>query len=466
MPTARSSLTTVLQYGQGNARRTHPFDRDWGIDCAHLEFAGAKVIRDNHIGDWGTQFGMLIWAIKTRQYDLEAPHENAIADLEQLYKEGHAAYKEGGETADAVRAELVKLQSGDPENVSIWERITQISWEAFSEIYEAFGIQFDHTYGESFYRDKVDHIYQSLQDCGLAQEDAGALIVLHPEHPRFRKQPFLVRKSDGASNYATTDLATILFRTEEFAADAMLYVVDSRQGDHFEQLFLTARKWYQAEGKAVPELTHIAFGTILGENGKPIKTKEGGSVKLRALMDEAVERSYRLVTEKNPDLEEEERRKIAQVVGLASIRYQDLSQNRSSDYVFSWERMLSLEGNTAPYLLYAAARIHSIFRKAGGPGSNGISPGEPFGTPEEIALARQLVLFPQALEQTLLEYRPHILCNYLFELAGSFSTFYNANRVVGEEEAVKNRRLLLCHRTLVILETGLGLLGIGTLEAM
>jgi len=431
-----------------------------------LEFAGAKVIRDNHIGDWGTQFGMIIWAIKKTGYDLETHHENPLADLEKLYKQGHAAYKEGGEAADCIRDELVRLQQGEAENTAIWKKITEVSWAAFSRIYDAFGIRFDETLGESFYRDKVDRIYEELTQSGLAKEDEGALVVFHPEHPRFAKQPFIIRKTDGASNYATTDLATVLHRTEKMAVDEMLYVVDSRQGDHFEQLFLTVKKWYEASGRPVPRLQHVAFGTILGENGKPIKTKEGGSVKLRDLMAEAIERSFRLVSEKSPDLPEAERRHIAEVVGLASIRYQDLAQNRSSDYIFSWEKMLSLEGNTAPYLLYAVARIHSIFRKAErSPGADPALASE-LETEEELALARQLARFPNSLEQALQDYRPHLLCAFLFELAGNFSTFYNTNRVMGEAEPVKERRLLLCHRTLLVLETGLNLLGIETLEKM
>ena len=432
-----------------------------------LSFAGARVIRDNHIGDWGTQFGMLIWAIKARGYDPEAADpESAVAELEALYKEGNAAYKESPEKADAIRQELVKLQTGDPENTRIWESITRVSWEAFQAIYHQLGIHFDEVLGESFYRDRVERVYEELMETGIAEESEGALAVFHPEHKRFARQPFLIRKADGASNYATTDLATVLYRVEHFHADGMFYVVDSRQSDHFEQLFLTAEKWFKATGRKIPRMEHVSFGSVLGADGKPIKTKEGGSVKLKDLLREAVSRSEAIVREKNPDLSEEERQQVAKTVGLGAIRYVDLSQNRTSDYLFSWDRMLSFDGNTAPYLLYAVARIHSIFRKAGINESSTFDGAGLFETAEEMALARKLLAFPSTIDLVLSDLRPHLLCNYLFELAGVFSSFYNANKVIVEESPVRERRLLLCARTLVILEAGLHLLGLQTLERM
>lgn len=433
-----------------------------------LEFSGAEVIRDNHIGDWGTQFGMLIYAIKQSGYDLDQPGENPIADLEALYKQGNAAYKESDETATAVRAELVKLQQGDPENLAIWNRITEVSWKAFQEIYQQLNVHFDEVLGESFYRDKVEAVYEELTSACLAEESEGALVVFHPEHPRFATQPFIVRKTDGASNYATTDLATVRHRSEHFKADTLLYVVDSRQSDHFEQLFLTVQKWFAARGWTPPTLKHIAFGMVLGENGKPLKTKEGNNIKLRELLSEAVDRAHTIVSEKNPDLPEEERRNVARVVGIGAVRYADLAQNRTSDYLFSWNKMLALEGNTAPYMLYAVARIHSIFRKIDvDPSSLKAGGGEStLETETELALARKLIAFPAALELALSDYRPHFLCNYLFELAGAFSTFYNADKVIVDDPAVRTRRLLLCARTLILLETGLHLLGLETLERM
>ena len=432
-----------------------------------LEFAGATVIRDNHIGDWGTQFGMLIWAIKQAGFDpAKADSETAVAELEALYKQGHAAYKESEENAGAIRGELVKLQNGDEENTRIWEAITRVSWEAFQSIYTQLGISFDEVLGESFYRDKVEAICAELESTGLAGESEGALVVFHPEHKRFAKQPFIVRKADGASNYATTDLATVLHRVEHFKADAMMYVVDSRQADHFQQLFLTVGKGFRETGRPVPRMEHVSFGSVLGDNGKPIKTKEGGSVKLKDLLAEAVSRSADIVREKNPDLPEEEAAKVARAVGLGAIRYIDLSQNRTSDYLFSWDRMLSFEGNTAPYLLYAVARIHSIFRKGGIEESDTFANASEFSTPEELALARKLLAFPSTIDLVLSDLRPHILCTYLFELAGVFSSFYNANKVIVGEADIRDRRLLLCSRTLTVLETGLHLLGLETLERM
>jgi arginyl-tRNA synthetase len=431
-----------------------------------LETFGAKVVRDNHIGDWGTQFGMLIWAIKDSNYDLDAEHEDALADLENLYKAGNAAYKSSDETAQHVRDELVKLQNGDPENTRLWKRITEISWVAFKEIYDRLNIHFDEVLGESFYRDKVDRIYEELTELKLAEKSQGALVVFHPEHKRFAKQPFIIRKADGASNYATTDLATILYRWEHFNVDEVIYVVDARQSDHFEQLFLTTKKWFDGKNRSQPKLAHVSFGTINGEDGKAIKTKEGGSVKLKELMKEAVDRSFAIVTEKNPELPEEERHEIAEAVGLGAIRYTDLSQNRSSDYIFSWEKMLSFEGNTAPYLLYAIARIHSIFRKADlKPGDNETVATVP-ETEEEIALARKLLGYTVALKQARSDLRPHFLCTYLFELSGAFSSFYNANKVIVDDETVKARRLMLCSRTLTVLEHGLNILGLTTLKRM
>jgi len=434
--------------------------------CRLLCFTGANVIRDNHLGDWGTQFGILIRAIKEKNFSLEAPGDEPLATLENLYREGQQAFKESEEVRKACREELVKLQQGDPGNYRMWQRIWEISWGAFEKVYQQLGIQFDEVLGESFYRDKVERVYKELAETGIAQESEGALVVFHPEHKRFAKQPFIVRKADGASNYATTDLATILYRTEHFKADGCIYVVDARQSDHFEQLFLTVEKLYRKRGWQLPELNHVSFGTVLGADGKPIKTREGGTVKLQDLLDEAIVRARAIVDEKNADLAEEERARIAEVVGLGSVKYADLAQNRTSDYIFAWDKMLSLEGNTAPYLLYAVARIHSIFRKAG------LQPGEEeadasaLETDEEIALARKLVAFPSALKQARSDLRPHVLCQYLYELSGQFSSFYNANRVIVEEPATRARRLMLCSRTLLILQTGLNLLGLETLERM
>lgn len=435
--------------------------------CRLLEFCGAHVTRDNHIGDWGTQFGKLIWGYKNL-LDAAALAHDPLEELERLYKAADAAAKSDPAKLDAARAELVKLQQGDAENLALWQKINAISSGAFQKIYERLDIKFDHELGESFYNDKLPRIYAEMQATGLAEESQGALVVFHPEHPRYKTQPFIVRKSDGASNYATTDLATMLYRTEHFAADAIIVLTDTRQNDHFEQLWLTTQKWYAKQGYRLPKFEHVSFGSILGSDGKAIKTRSGDPIRLQALLDEAQERAFALVTDKSPQLPEPERRDIARAVGLGAVRYADLSQNRSSDYVFDWDKILSFDGNTAPYLLYAVTRVHSIFRKAGldpvdATATAGASAPE---TEHEIALARKLAGLPAVLNTTTAQLRPHFLCTYLYELAGTFSSFYAAEKVIVDEPPVRARRLLLCARTLLFLETGLRLLGLRPLTRM
>jgi arginyl-tRNA synthetase len=436
-----------------------------------LQFCGADLTRDNHIGDWGTNFGILILAIKRSGYALDDTSENALEDLERLYKEGSALTKANPADLEAARQELVKLQTGDPENTALWQRIVTVSNAACQKMYDLLGVRPDVTLGESFYRDKVDRVYRELTECGMAEESDGALVVWHDDHPRFARtaepsQPFIIRKKDGGSNYASTDLATILYRVEHFYADECIYVTDGRQQDHFQQLFLTAGKWFKATGRKLPELRHVWFGTILGEDGKAIKTKSGDPIRLKALLQEAIDRAFDIVTAKNPDIPEDERRHIAQTVGIGAIRYADLCQNRTLDYTFSWDKLLAFEGNTAPYLLYAVARIHSIFRKADLAFGEGIEGASALETDTEIGLARKLLGFSGALDQASEELRPHFLCTYLFDLAGAYSTFNNADKVLVDNPAVRARRLRLCARTATVLSAGLRLLGIEPLERM
>jgi len=434
-----------------------------------LAFCGGKVIRDNHLGDWGTNFGVLILALRESGETIAAEPEAALAQLERLYKAGSAkAADKSTPWAENARAELVKLQNGEPENTRIWEQIVAVSNAAAEAVYKMLGVTIEHTLGESFYRDKVEKIYSELKECGLAETSEGALVVFHPEHPRFKEQPFIIRKSDGASNYASTDLATVLYRVETWKADEIIYFTDGRQRDHFEQLFLTVNKWFAATKRAAPRLRHVWWGTILGADGRAIKTKSGESLKLLDVLAEAQARALAIVAEKNPDLPEAEKNNIARVVGLGAVKYADLRQDRTSDYEFAWDKLLALDGNTAPYLLYAVARIHSIFRKAGLPVDD---PAREAGasvleTAQEIALARKLAALPSVLESTLADLRPHFLCTYLHELAGEFSSFYAADRVIGDDLPVQARRLLLCARTLRVLETGLHTLGLETLERM
>jgi arginyl-tRNA synthetase len=436
-----------------------------------LAFCGADLVRDNHLGDWGTNFGILIHAIKQSGRDLSSLGDNPLEELETLYKQGSAATKADPARLEAARAELVKLQSGDPENTALWERIVAISNAACQELYALLGVQSDITLGESFYRDKVQRVYDELSAIGLAEENDGALVVWHDEHPRFSRaaqpsQPFIIRKKDGGSNYGSTDLATILYRAEQLRADECIYVTDGRQQDHFQQLFLTARKWFDATGRAasLPVLRHVWFGTILGEDGRAIKTKEGAPVRLRTLLQEAMDRALAIVTGKNPALPQAERELIARSVGIGAVRYADLQQNRNLDYTFSWQRLLAFEGNTAPYLLYALARIRSIFRKTGE--WTGQDAPSPLATPAELALARKLADYPRALREAATELRPHHLCTHLFEIASAYGAFNSADKVLTDDGAVRARRLRLCAATAEILDSGLRLLGIEPLERM
>ena len=438
-----------------------------GESLARLfELQGHNVIRDNHLGDWGTQFGILLLSIKRNQLSLDNLTGEPISILEELYRTGNALVKENPEDLEEARQELVKLQNGDEENTSLWQKIRDLSLGSFEEIYQLLDVSFDYSHGESFYRDQVKGVYDSLLKHKICSEDQGALVVFHPEHKRFAKQPFIIRKSDGASNYATTDLATIAFRTQEWKSDQIVYVTDGRQRDHFEQLFLTTQKWFSKEKMECPALSHVWFGTILGEDNKAIKTRDGQQVKLMDLLNEAIHRSKRMIREKNPSLEEEETDRRAKIIGLGAVRYADLSQDRTLDYVFSWDKMLALQGNTAPYLQYAVARIHSIFRKADKTFDEVKKVNAYPKTESERKLARKISFFPLTIEQTTKELKPHILCGYLYELATEFSSFYNQEKVMVENLEIQNLRLFLCERTRLILETGLGILGIQTLQEM
>ena len=433
--------------------------------CRLLEFCGAKVTRDNHIGDWGTPYGKLFYAYK-RYLNETALEEDPLGELERLYKLGSQLANEDEAVLEECREELVKLQSGDPDAIALWERVNELSIDGLKEIYDLLDVHFDCFLGESFYRDQVERVYEELKEAGLAEESEGALVVFHPEHKRYAKQPFIIRKSDGASNYATTDLATMLYRQEYFKATRVVIVTDDRQKDHFEQLDLTTKKWFDRTSQHRPEFRHVMFGKIMGNDGKPIKSRSGDPIRLKDLVYESIDRAYAIVKEKNPDMAEDELRQIATTVGVSAIKYADLSPNRTSNYVFSWDKLLSFEGNTAPYLLYAAARIQSIFRKAGVSMEFDEAAATPCETDEEMALARKIMEIVGVLQSTIETLRPHILCNYLFELAGAFSAFYNANKVIVDEAGIKTRRLILCRRSLLVLKIGLSLLGLRTLDRM
>ena len=441
-----------------------------------LRLLGHKVISDNHIGDWGTQFGKLLLGWK-QTLDRAALERDAITELERLYKIINAECDANPARLEEAKQELVKLQAGDAENVAVWQDMIRVSQVQFDSIYGRLGVKFDHALGESFYNPWLGEVVNDLLTHGIARESEGAVGVfsdgtLPPKQDPFlvnrdgewADDPALVRKSDGGFNYMTTDLATIDYRLKTWSPHEIVYVVDDRQSPHFRKLFLTFARWQPEAAKQV-KLVHVGFGKILGDDGKPFKTRSGDTVKLGELLDEAEGRALKLVTEKNLELAEPARREIARVVGLGGVKYADLLPNRQSDYVFSWDKMLSMQGNTAPYLQYAYARIRSIFRKAG-VNSQLSTTQLALNAPEELALAKHLLNFGLTLEAVTDDYRPNLLCNYLYELAGYFATFYEACPVLKAEGDDRAARLTLCDVTACVLKQGLDLLGIEVLEQM
>ncbi len=428
-----------------------------------LRFAGHKVISDNHLGDWGTQFGMMIVGYRDLA-DKAALEKNPIGELQRVYRQVNERCGQDEAYAEMVRGELVKLQQGDPDHVALWQKLVDITVAVDKQIYARLGVEFDEWCGESFYNDKLAAVVDDLQNKGVAREDQGALVVFFDEPEELRERPFIVRKKDGASLYATTDLASVQYRVGHHHADTIIYVTDGRQQLHFKQLIATARKW----GYDDVDFVHVWFGSILGADNKPIKTREGEPIELASLLDEAEERALALVREKSPELSDEQQRQVARVIGIGAVKYSDLAQNRTSDYVFSWDRMLALQGNTAPYMQYAFARINSIFTKAGVT-TEEIVARRPLIALEhsaELALGKLLLRFGDAIDEVLEDYRPNFLTTYLFEVAQQFSNFFEHCPVIQSEEPVRSSRLALCHLTARTLELGLSLLGIGTLPRM
>ena len=447
-----------------------------------LRLLGHRVITDNHIGDWGLQFGLLLVGWK-KHLNRDALKADPLGEMERLYKLVFATSKTDEKILDEARQELVKLQRREPENLAIWQDMRDLSLREFISIYDRLGVKFDHAYGESHYNARLEFLVQDLIADGIARESEGAIVVFFDDIPQLKKQPLIIRKSDGGFNYATTDLATLEFRLDAWRPNEIIYVTDGRQQLHFQQVFAVFHKWQQANSELRTEnfglkLAHVWFGSILGEDGKPFKTRSGETVKLADLLDEAEERAFKLVSEKNPELPEAQRREIARVVGLGAVKYADLLPNRQSDYVFSWDKMLALNGNTAPYLQYAYARIKSIFRKGNVGQASCLSPSpekeksDTGETPillsdvEEIALAKHLLNFGLTLEAVAEEYRPNFLCNYLFELAGKFTAFYENCPVLKADDTTRASRLALCDLTARVLKLGLETLGIETVEQM
>ena len=421
------------------------------------EFLGHDVIRDNHIGDWGTQFGMVIWGWKNL-LNLESLKRDPIDELVRIYKETNERATKDETVREAARAELVKLQSSDPENYSIWKQCVDLSMQEFSKAYELLDIHYDIVRGESFYNDRLPAVVDRLLKSGLAEISEGAVCVFFRDIPELADKPCIIRKSDGGYNYATTDLATVDYRINDLKANAVWYVVGAPQILHFKQILAIARR----EGYAA-DFHHVTFGSILGADRKLMKTRSGENVPLRDLLEEGITRARAIIAQKNPELAESERNEIARIIGLGAIKYADLSQYRMTDYIFSWDKMLSLHGNTAPYLQNAYVRIRSIFRKAGGAS---LSQAPVLGEPAELNLAKRLCQFAEIVPQVLNDFRPNILANYLFELANSFHTFYEACPVLKADEPVRSSRLALCDLTGRVLQRGLKLLGIDVPEKM
>ncbi|MCA9262328.1 MAG: arginine--tRNA ligase [Planctomycetales bacterium] len=512
--------------------------------CRTLRFAGHKVISDNHLGDWGTQFGMIIYGYR-HFVDQAAYESNPIQELGRIYRQvrsimdvlknrrslpqkqekvteledqltaqeanapsdpaaakKHAkdikrlrgqlaeAQKELGEVAEKVKAaaenptlsqqvaqhadieeavlrETAKLHEGDAENHALWEEFLPKCRTDIQKIYDRLNVTFDEELGESFYHDRLAAVVVSLEEKQMACESEGATCVFLDEFDA----PMIVRKRDGAFLYATTDLATIQYRMDRWNPDAILYVVDFRQSEHFDKLFAVAKKW----GFGDVELTHVKFGTVLGQDKRPFQTRAGDTVGLEGLLDEAERKAYEVVSTsddgkpKGAELDEAQRRHIAQVVGIAALKYADLSQNRDSDYVFSYDKMLALNGNTATYMQYSYARAHGIFAK-GDIDVDQLRDSAAAMTVDaeaERALAILLLRFNEAIDDTLTDYRPNTLTNYLFELAKAYSIFFEQCPVLkAESESLKHSRLLLCDLTARTLKTGLGLLGIDVVEKM
>jgi len=429
-----------------------------------LRLLGHRVITDNHLGDWGTQFGMLIVGWK-QHLDRAALERDALAELERIYKLVTAAGASDPAVLTQARQELVKLQGGDEENLRIWRGMIAVSQKQFDTIYARLGVKFDFTLGESFYNPRLRALVEELRAKGIARESEGAIAAFFEDIPQLKEHPALIQKSDGGFNYTTTDLATLQHRLETWHPDEIVYVTDARQQLHFQQIFALFRRWHP---EANLRLAHVWFGSILGEDGKPFKTRSGETVRLAELLDEAEERAFKAVSEKSPELSEAQRREIARIVGLGAVKYADLLPNRQSDYVFSWDKLLALHGNTAPYLQYAYARIRSIFRKGGLSGAGGETGNAAvkLDAPEELALARHLLNFGLVLEAVTEEYRPNFLCNYLYELAGRFTSFYENCPVLKAEPELRASRLVLSDLTARVLRQGLQVLGIETLEQM
>ena len=430
-----------------------------------LERQGNRVIRQNHVGDWGTQFGMLI----TFMRESSAEAGVALADLEGFYRAAKQRFDADSEFADRARESVVKLQGGDPEYLEAWQAFISTSLTHCQAVYDKLNVTLSMTdlKAESFYNPQLEGVVTRLENTGLLKDSDGARCVFLDEFVGKDGEPLpvIIQKTDGGYLYATTDLAAVDYRCHELKADRSLYVVDARQSLHFQQVFaVAAAAGFSDEAIS---LEHISYGTMMGSDGKPFKTRSGDVVKLVDLLDEAVTRAFDLVSSKNPDLEEAERRHIAEAVGIAAVKYADLSKNRTSDYLFDWSSMLSFEGNTAPYLMYAYARIKTLLAKQA-VDTDGIIrfPESVALAPEEKALLLKSLQLAETIDAVAQDCFPNTLSNYLYELSASFMRFYEACPIQGTDAATRANRLSLCVLASEALKQGLDLLGIETLERM
>ena len=432
-----------------------------------LELMGHKVIRANHVGDWGTQFGMLIAWLEKQQQDNAG--EMALADLEGFYRDAKKHYDEDEVFAERARSYVVKLQGGDEYFRKMWRQLVDITMSQNQLTYDRLNVTLtrDDVMGESLYNPMLPGIVADLKEKGLATESEGATVVFLDEYKNKEGEPMgvIIQKKDGGYLYTTTDIACAKYRYETLHADRVLYYIDSRQHQHLMQAWTIVRK-----AGYVPDcvpLEHHMFGMMLGKDGKPFKTRAGGTVKLADLLDEALERARKLVAEKNPDMPADELEKLANVVGIGAVKYADLSKNRTTDYVFDWDNMLAFEGNTAPYMQYAYTRVLSVFRKAELEESAIINAAVTISEDREAQLAARLLQFEETLNVVARDGTPHVMCSYLYDLAGLFSGFYEHCPILSaESEAVRNSRLKLALLTAKTLKMGLDTLGIETVERM
>ncbi len=441
-----------------------------------LEFLGHRVVRQNHVGDWGTQFGMLVAYesevireqgladLESGQTRMRYPH---IPDMEEFYRQAKQRYDADPDFAEKAREYVVRLQGGDRRVLQYWEVVREQSLRHAKEVYAALNVSLTDgdIRGESAYNDDLSRVVADLEKAGLLTTSEGARCVFLDEFKGKEGEPLpvIVQKSDGGYLYATTDLAALRYRAGVLHADRVLYLIDSRQALHLAQVFAVGRK-----AGFVPEpisLEHIAFGTMQDESGRPFKTRTGGTVKLMDLLNEAIERAFAVVAEKSPDLPAEQQQSIARAVGIGAVKYADLAMDRTSDYKFSFDRMLSLQGNTAPYMQYAYARVRSIFRK-GQQEAGELTGGIELAEPAERELAVRILRLEEVLAAVASECKPNILTGYLFELATAFSTFYESCPVLKTEPALRASRLRLCDLTARVIARGLELLGIEVIEQM